>query len=116
MPVSMDWFEIWSNDSKSSDFYKELFGFTIQPMEGVDNYNLIMVDEKGIGGIGLNEAASGQPPHITPYFTVSDLKEYLEKAVQLGSEVIVDISSIPGDGEFAIFKAPDGNYIGICKM
>jgi predicted enzyme related to lactoylglutathione lyase len=115
MPNPVVHFEILgTNGAKLQDFYRSLFGWTIDannPMQ----YGLVAPDEKlGVGG-GIAAAPPQAPPSVTIYVQVDDLAGYLKKAESLGGKTIVPPTEIPNMVTFAQFQDPDGNIIGLVK-
>ena len=53
------------------------------------------------------------PPYLTVYVAVDDLRAMLDRAARLGAKTVVEPTTIPGIGQFAMFSDPDGNVIGL---
>ena len=49
------------------------------------------------------------------YIEVDDIGEHLTKAAELGGEVMIPETKIPGGGHFAWLKDVDGNMIGLIE-
>ena len=49
------------------------------------------------------------------YVEVDDPEEYLERIEDMGGEVVVPLTNIPGMVSFAIFQDPQGNKVGLVK-
>jgi len=107
-------FEIYGKDSKGlQQFYSELFGWKVDSNNPM-NYGLV---DTG-GGRGINGGiAQAQPgtPSVTIYIEVDDLQAYLDKAVKMGSKVLVPATEIPGTVTYALFSDPEGNAVGLVK-
>ncbi|WP_043659177.1 VOC family protein [Thermocrispum municipale] len=111
MPNPVVHFEIGTKDSgRARSFYRALFGW--QPAPGGPEYWLIPPEGDGIGG-GIREASDQVPTYITFYVQVDDIRASVAKARELGGQVIVAPTPIPGVGEFALFADPDGNTVGL---
>jgi len=70
------------------------------------------------GGRGINGGiAQAQPgtPSVTIYIEVDDLQANLDKAVKMGSKVLVPVTEIPGMVTYALFSDPEGNAVGLVK-
>lgn len=106
-------FEIGVRDlGRMTAFYGDLFGWRLQPAG--PEYCLVMAgdDEAGIGG-GLLQTHGDMPSYVTVYVAVDDLTEMLDRAAELGAKTVVDPTTIPGVGQFAMLSDPDGNLIGL---
>ena len=107
-------FELLGKDGqKLRDFYTQLFDWKLtQPAEGMD-YSMVDTGEGIGGGIGTNPDGK---PWLTFYVATEDPKASLAKAVELGAEVIMDVSEVPGAGvTIATFRDPEGNTVGLVK-
>ena len=49
------------------------------------------------------------------YIEVDDPEKYLDQIEEMGGEVIVPATNIPGMLTFAIFEDPQGNKLGLVK-
>ena len=107
-------FEIYGKDEKKlQDFYSKLFDWKIDAKHPV-NYGLVDTGAgRGING-GIAKAEPGTP-NVTIYIEVDDLESYLDKAVSMGSKVLVPVTEIPGTVTFALFCDPEGNSVGLVK-
>jgi hypothetical protein len=106
-------FEITGGDGAALQrFYGDLFGWKIQPLEGM-SYGLVEKEEGGIGG-GIGTAQGG-PGLATFYVAVDDPQAYLDKAESLGGKTVMPVTVIPDMVTFALFADPDGHVIGIVK-
>ena len=113
MTHSVIHFEISGPDgAQLTTFYRDLFGWTIT--DAGPGYWLVQQVESGIGG-GLMQGEGEIPPYVTVYVSTDDLDASLERATELGGEVVVKETPIPGMGSFAMFKDPAGNVIGLFK-
>jgi uncharacterized protein len=109
---AFSWFELRTTDVRGAEaFYTRLFGWTTEPWTGKENYTLIKVDGKEVGGI---VAASGEAPSNGRwgiYVTVTDVDETARKASQLGGTVLVQPTDIPRVGRFCVIQDPQGAVI-----
>ena len=105
-------FEIASpNLDRATEFYRELFDWDVGE-ERMDGYRLVQTAEGSIGG-GLLRTPEGVFPYVSVYVGVTDLRETLRMAEELGGKVIVEPMPVPGVGEFAMFQDPDGVMMGL---
>jgi hypothetical protein len=108
------WFEVTGKDSAALQrFYQSLFDWQIQ--DAGDGYGVVAAAEKGIGG-GIGAAQNGDAGHVSFYVEVHDPAAYLDKAQQLGGQMVVPPTEVPQFGlTFAFFTDPEGHLIGLSK-
>jgi predicted enzyme related to lactoylglutathione lyase len=114
MPNPVVHFEISGKDgAKLQEFYAKLFDWNIS----TDNpMHYGMVEKGGDGGIGGGiQTASEGVPYLTFYVQVDDLQAYLDKATELGGQMVLPPTDIPGVGQYAFIKDIDGNMLGLFK-
>lgn len=107
-------FEIGGRDrEKSSAFYSELFGWNTADY-GPFSKQVDTGSETGVQGY---LTALGHEPHnyVTVYVEVDDVAEHLPKVTQLGGQIVVPATEIPGGGHFAWIQDIDGNIIGLIQ-
>jgi uncharacterized protein len=102
-----------ADDEPLLTFYRELFGWKLQPVPGA-GYTL--VDTRGgagiNGGIGRSDDARGW---ATFYVEVDDPQAYLDRAESLGGRAVVPVTEVPGMATWAMFEDPDGLLVGVVK-
>lgn len=113
-------FEIPASDvEKVKKFYVELFGWKIEKTSNMEYYMVetVPMDEKGnllrpgING-GLYKRDSPQQQALN-YINVESVEEYSKKVTDLGGQIVVKKTEIPGMGWFAIAVDPEGNVFGL---
>ena len=108
-------FEIPADDVEALvGFYSELFGWQIEKMPGPMDYWMVSTDpddESALGG-GITERQHPRQPPMN-YVLVEDVAAHAARAKELGAQVVVDKTEIPGIGSFAIILDPQHNWIGI---
>ena len=113
-------FEIPASDpEKLADFYRQLFGWQIQKMEGMDYWFIqtVPVDaqgrptEPGVNGGVMRRQAPEHPP--TNYLEVGSVDEFAGRVQSLGGRLVVPKQAVPHMGFFAICLDPDGNVFGL---
>ncbi len=97
--------------STAGKFYEELFGWKITREESMDYVMWEPEQEPGGGFTALNPDI--KPGDILLYVDSPDIEADLKKAKELGGEIVMGRSEIPGIGWYGIFKDPTGNRIGI---
>ena len=113
-------FEIPASDvEKVKKFYVDLFGWKIEKTPNMEYYMVetIPMDEKGnllrpgVNG-GLYKRDSPQQQALN-YINVESVEEYSKKVADLGGQIVVKKTEIPGMGWFAIAVDPEGNVFGL---
>jgi predicted enzyme related to lactoylglutathione lyase len=107
-------FEIGGPDDGSlAAYYRELFGWNLQPFPG-GGYTLI--DTCGGGGIngGIGKSQTGEP-WSTFYVEADDLQAVLDKAESLGAKTAMPVTDFGGAVTIAMFNDPDGLLVGLVK-
>ena len=116
-------FEIYAdNAERLGGFYKSLFNWDLQPMQGMD-YTWVKTtptDDKGMptepGGINggmLKRPAGYNTRAWINYVNVESLDDSLRKAQGLGAKVLKGKSAVPNMGWYAIVTDPEGNEFGL---
>lgn len=117
-----DWchIEFLSGDSeRSKRFYGEVFGWQFEDIPGADYLN-VRTSEDGIeGGIGGVAQATGTAPPasngIYAYLLAPDMDATLAAIEEAGGEIVIPKTDVMGMAEFAHFRDPDGNLIGLWR-
>ncbi len=101
-----------SDDSKAHKFYQNVFGWKIDAKNPM-NYGMVDTGGQGING-GIFKNPQGVP-YLTVYVMVDDLNAYLKKVEKAGGQTAMPPMDIPGVGQSAFFKDPDGLVVGLFK-
>ncbi len=101
----------------SAKFYTALFGWTREDLDmGGFTYGMFKTGGRPVGGmIVLPPEAETMPVMWMGYVTVENLEASVEKAAELGAEVLKGITAIPM-GRFAILADPQGAVIGLWQF
>ncbi len=115
MPNPVIHFEISGKDPVAlQQYYRDLFAWGVTAASAEDTYGLVSAEEQGAGiGGGIGSVMEGAEPYVTFYVEVEDIQASLDRAAELGGEVLVPVSEVPGMVTFAMFKDPEGNAIGL---
>ena len=112
-PVTM--FEIaGKKESSICDFYSSLFGWDIKQDEDCGN-TIDTSSDQGING-HIVQTTDGMPitNHVTIYIQVDDIHESAKKVESHGGNVVMGPAPVPeGEGYFAMFTDPSGNFLGL---
>src|SRR5215475_8558480 len=106
MPNFATHFEIYAkNPAQLADFYRRLFGWTIERAPGID-YFLIHTtpsDAKGIRG-GLTHRPLPEPRSWVHFVSVESLDETIEQVQRLGGKVLQGKSAVPKAAWYAVVE------------
>lgn len=112
------WNELMASDpEKAKKFYGELFGWTFEEMpiaEGPMAGKIYVVAKSGdamAAGILPKPDGCEAPDYWGPYVTVDNIEEALKKVKELGGEVTVPATMIPGVGSFSVIQDNAGAYL-----
>ena len=103
-----------TNDTaKCKAFYSAVFDwkFDDQTMPG---YTLVETGRDPSGGL-FPKPPEAPHPCLNVYFTVSDIDAALAKVNEHGGKTLVDKTSIPNVGDFAMFIDPEQVVIGLLQ-
>ena len=114
MPNPVVHFEILGKDHEAlQQYYRDLFNWKITQASPDFPYGLVSAEEQGEGiGGGVGSSMEGGPLAMF-YVQVDDIQASVDKAAELGGEVVMPVTVIPGMVAFAHFKDIEGNRIGL---
>lgn len=105
-------FEIPSDDiGRATKFYRELFGWRIEPTQGYENYNFVTIGDGVPGGAIMDRPPVYQGPLV--YFGTENIADTIAKAERLGASVVQGRSPVPGMGWYAMLRDTEGNLIAL---
>ncbi|NJD08164.1 MAG: VOC family protein [Methylococcaceae bacterium] len=110
---AFSWCELMTSDVEAAkSFYGSLFGWEYEYKEPLIPYHVVKAGSDGVGGImALPPDMAGVPPHWGCCVTVDDVDVTAAKAEQLGAEICMPPTDIPGVGRFCILRDPQGASI-----
>lgn len=104
---ALSWNELASVDpDASADFYRELFGWQIEPMEGAGMPYLV-IQNQGHGNGGIRPAQENEPSYWLVYLGADDIEADASQAGELGATTLVPPTDI-GVGQVAVLQDPQG--------
>jgi predicted enzyme related to lactoylglutathione lyase len=107
VPGALAWNELASTDPEASgEFYRELFGWQTEPMEGPMPYLVIKNSDGRMNG-GIRPAMENEPSYWLVYFGADDIDARLASAGELGGTALVGTTDI-GMGKIAVVRDPQG--------
>ena len=95
--------------SRAQEFYKGIFGWQFQAMEGPFEYHMAQVAEDAGSAVFPGDTGA-----IRVYFDVDDINAGASRLQELGGKAD-DSQAIPGIGYFAACTDPEGNPFSLYK-
>jgi uncharacterized protein len=99
---------------KAKKFYKDLFDWKFEDVPDMD-YTIINVGEGTGGGMMKCPMPENARPQWVPYVLVDDIVASTGKAKSLGAELLLDVTEVPGAGQFSMFLDPTGAAFALWK-
>ncbi len=115
MTSSVTHFEIYGDDlAKLSEFYRELFGWGIEKMPGIDYFHIQTgaPEAQGIRGGLMNRPIPG-PRSWVHYVSVDSIDQTIDRVQRMGGKVVRDKAAVPKAAWYAIVEDPEGNIFAI---
>ena len=107
VPGALAWNELASTDpDASAGFYRELFGWKIEPFEGMEGYLGIQTSEGRTATAASAPATENEPSYWLVYFGAEDADAGAAKATELGATTLVQMDI--GVGKIAVLQDPQG--------
>jgi uncharacterized protein len=119
VPNTFCWNELGTNDTqKAGEFYSDVFGWSRDTQNfGPMEYTMFKNGDRSAGGMYKITPDMGPiPPHWLVYFAVDDCDAKVQKATELGANVMKPADDIPGIGRFAILVDPQGAAFAVIKL
>ncbi len=103
---------------KAKRFYADVFGWTHRDdaMPTGDAYTTFLGPDGPRGGMMPMPAGVGAPAHWLLYFAANDVDAAATKAKEMGGQVMVPGTDIPGMGRFAVLADPQGAFFAVVKF
>ncbi len=108
--------ELMTTDTEGAqEFYQEVTKLTVAP----GPYPMLMAAEQPLAGLvpprpdGSNWPSGGPKPHWIAYFGVDDVDAAAQRAQDLGGQVLLPPTEIPGFGRAAVLRDPQGAAFGV---
>lgn len=114
-PGTIGWHDLTVSDAEGvRDFYAGVAGWTPEPVEmgGYADFNMCAAGQPVAGVCHARGDNAGMPAQWMMYIVVGDLGSALEKARELGGEVVVEPRGA-GGGRFAVIRDPAGAVCGL---
>ncbi|MEL6341851.1 MAG: VOC family protein [Myxococcota bacterium] len=106
------WFEVMGQDGDSmQQFYNKMFGWQLN-FDNPLRYSMLDGGNGAIpGGVGLHDRGSW----ATFYVRVQGIEERIQRAQEMGAQVILPIQTTPDGGKIAVVTDPEGHPIGMVQ-
>jgi predicted enzyme related to lactoylglutathione lyase len=109
-----------ADQKRAQKFYGDVFGWTFEDYGEEMGYVGVKTSDNGIeSGIGGLAQATGKAPvapnGVVPYILSPDIDATLAAIERAGGEIVIPRTDVFGYGEFAHFKDPDGNVVGLWR-
>ncbi len=117
-PGGFAWTELSTTDvERAKDFYRAIAGWRWTSMDMGDGskYWIASINEVRIAG--LMAIPPGAPPASAwlPYVFVAEVDADATKAAELGAQIVMPPTDIPGVGRFAVILDPTGAALALFK-
>lgn len=106
------------NPQRAADFYKSVFGWAVQKLEGPTPYWLLSPSASPgeAPPIGAGVAQREEPwQSATPTIDVPSADEYSKRIEAEGGSIVRPKTLIPGIGQLVTFKDTEGNVFAILE-
>lgn len=106
------WFDLMTGNADAAKaFYSAVFGWGTLGGDAGD-YAMWTIGKKGPFG-GLMDGKPDTPNQWLGYISTPDLKATMQRALELGGEVIAPVTAISETSKFAVLSDPQGAYFAI---
>jgi predicted enzyme related to lactoylglutathione lyase len=111
-PGLLSWNDLLTPDVEASAaFYRELFAWTIEAIEGAEGQYYSIANGGTTNG-GMMPLPPGGHPAWNLYFGVDDAAAAIARAGELGAQVMIGPMDVPG-GRFAVLRDPQNAVFSI---
>ena len=105
---ALSWNELATPDMDgSAGFYRELFGWKVEPFEGMEMPYMAIQTAAGTGNGGIRAATETEPTYWLVYFGTDDIEATMAKATDLGGTKLLGPMDI-GVGKIGVVQDPQG--------
>jgi predicted enzyme related to lactoylglutathione lyase len=112
-PGALSWNELATTDvDAAAAFYRDLFGWSAEPVEGMEMPYMIVKNQDGWNNGGIRPAQGPEPSYWLNYFGTEDVDASLAKVSEMGGTELLGAMDI-GAGKIAIVGDPQGAVFGL---
>jgi predicted enzyme related to lactoylglutathione lyase len=110
VPGTLSWADLITPDQdRAARFYRQVFGWEMDPGREHSGYLHIRNGDKHIGGIPpAGPGTPPGPPHWLVYFRVQDCDRSAAQAQDLGATVLAPSTAMEGVGRWSVLADPQG--------
>jgi uncharacterized protein len=106
-PGALCWNELAASDlDAATSFYGELFGWTVQPLQGGPTRYVVIKNGEATNG-GMRDRQPEEPPFWLVYFAVADIETAMAKVGELSGRTLAGPFEL-ATGKIAIVADPQG--------
>jgi predicted enzyme related to lactoylglutathione lyase len=115
IPGKFVWFDLVTSDPIAArNFYGKVFGWNFQAVAGSDDYSVITAGGRPIGGVFQPVAALAPAgTRWLSFASVGDMAVVLGRLERLGFVKLLPATAVPGRGQQAIVRDPQGAVLGL---
>ena len=111
----MRWQILTKFPEKLEEFYTALFGWSTSADNPLGYREVNTASSEGIQGGFWPISPNEGPSMVQLFICVDDVKSYVQKAQELGAQIVMPAQTLPGGDEMAIAIDPDGIPFGIFR-
>lgn len=101
------------NVGRARQFYSRLFGWEMQEAPGFPDYWMFDAsDGQQMQGGAVQKRQPGMEAPVN-YISVESVPQMVGRIRELGGEILMEKSPVPGMGWLAIFRDTEGNTLGL---
>ena len=118
-PGAFCWIELGTTDAAAAGrFYARVFDYGTETVDMGDmgSYTLLRLDGNDLAGafdLSEEQRQDGARPNWLSFVRVTDVRDTVRRAGELGASVLTDASEVPDVGHIAILKDPTGAALGL---
>ncbi len=108
-------FEIYAKEPNAlAEFYRELFGWKIEKLAGIDYFRIQTgaPDGRSIVG-GLLQRPIEGPRSWVHYVSVDSIDQTIERLKKMGGKVVREKTAVPKTAWCAVVEDPQGNIFAV---
>ena len=108
----VQWQFVSGQPEEVAAFYAKAFGWKVTASNAI-GYRQVNAGN-GVGG-GIWPAPPGTPGFVQLFLGVEDVDQSVARAVTLGAEIIVPVTTLPDGDTMAILRDPTGVTFGVMR-
>jgi predicted enzyme related to lactoylglutathione lyase len=116
IPGKFVWFDLVTPDPAAArSFYGKVFGWNFQAVAGGEDYSIITVGGRPVGGVFQPAPRTGTPAGTRwlSFASVGEMSTALARLERTGFTKVLGTTQVPGRGQQAIVRDPQGAVVGL---